>query len=203
MKIAVLGSTRGTDLQAVIDAIESGSLKDVEISFVLSNKEDAYILERARKHNLKAIFLDGKGKEREEFDREVDKLLVDEGIELVLLIGYMKLMSSWFVQKWLNKVMNIHPSLLPKYAGGMDKGVHETVLENKDKITGCSLIFIDEGADTGPIILQREVVVDEGETVDSLKEKVQKAEMEVIIKGIELYRDGKITVEGNKVHISE
>jgi len=199
----VLGSTRGTDLQAVIDAIESGSLQDVEISFVLSNKEDAYILERARKHGLKAIFLDSKGKEREEYDKEVDKLLEEHNVELVLLIGYMKLMSSWFVQKWLNKVMNIHPSLLPKYAGGMDKGVHELVLENKDKVTGCSLIFIDEGADTGPIILQKEVPVDEGETVDTLKAKVQKAEMEIILKGVELYRDGKLKVEGGKVTILE
>ncbi len=201
MKIAVLGSTRGTDLQAVIDAIESKKLTDVEISFVLSNKEDAFILERAKNHNLKSIFLSGKGMEREEYDREVDKLLVEEGIELVLLIGYMKLMSSWFVQKWLNKVMNIHPSLLPKYAGGMDKGVHETVLENGDNVTGATLIFIDEGADTGPIILQKEVEVVNEETVESLKAKVQQAEMDIIIKGIELYRDGKIKVDDHDVTI--
>ncbi len=113
----------------------------------------------------------------------------------------MKLMSSWFVQKWLNKVMNIHPSLLPKYAGGMDLNVHEEVLKNKDKVSGPTLIFIDEGADTGPIILQKEVNVKEGETVDTLKEKVQKAEQEIIIEGIELFRDKKIKVEGNKITI--
>lgn len=150
---------------------------------------------------MKAIFLDPKGKEREDYDKEVDKLLKEHNVELVLLIGYMKIMSSWFVNKWLNKVMNIHPSLLPKYAGGMDKGVHEAVLEAGDKVTGASLIFIDEGADTGPIILQKEVDVVEGETVDSLKEKVQKAEQEIIIKGIELFRDGKLKVEGRIVHI--
>jgi len=99
--------------------------------------------------------------------------------------------------------MNIHPSLLPKYAGGMDKNVHEEILKNKDKVTGCSLIFIDEGADTGPIILQKEVKVEENETVDTLKEKVQKAEQEIIIKGIELFRDGKIKMEGRIVHILE
>ena len=167
----------------------------------MSNNEDAYILERAKKHGLKAVFLDPQGKGREEYDKEVDKLLVKNNVQLVLLIGYMKLMSSWFVRKWLNKVMNIHPSLLPKYAGGMDKGVHEMVLENKDKVSGASLIFIDEGADTGPIILQKEVPVDEEETVDSLKEKVQKAEQEIILKGIELFRDGKIKVEGRTAHI--
>ncbi len=129
--------------------------------------------------------------------------MAEHGVDLVLLIGYMKLMSSWFVQKWLNKVMNIHPSLLPKYAGGMDKGVHEMVLENGDEVTGASLIFIDEGADTGPIILQKEVPVEEGETVDSLKEKVQAAEQKIILKGIELYRDGNIKVDGHKVKILE
>ena len=201
MKIAVLGSTKGTDLQAVIDAMESGKLTDMEISFVLSNKEDAYILERARKHGLKAMFLSGKGKEREEYDKEVDKILVENDIELVLLIGYMKLMSSWFVRKWLNKVMNIHPSLLPKYAGGRDTNVHEEVLKNKDKVTGCSLIFIDEGADTGPIILQKEVSVTGNDTVLSVKEKVQTVEGEAIIEGIELYRDNRIVVDGNTVNI--
>lgn len=188
-------------MQAVIDAIESKKLKDVDISFVLSNKKDAYILERAKKHNIKAIFLDPKGKEREDYDKDIDKLLQKHNVELVLLIGYMKLMSGWFVQKWLNKVMNIHPSLLPKYAGGMDKNVHEEVLKNKDRVTGCSLIFIDEGADTGPIILQKEVNVNKGETIDSLKEKVQKAEQEIIIKGIKLFRDKKIKIEGRTVNI--
>jgi len=197
----VLGSTRGSDLQAVIDSIESKKLKNVKISFVLSNKEDAYILERAKKHNLKAIFLDPKGKTREEYDKEVDKLLQEHKVELALLIGYMKLMSSWFVNKWLNKVMNIHPSLLPMFAGGMDKNVHEEVLKYGCKVSGCSLIFIDEGADTGPVVLQKAVNVEEGETVDSLKEKVQKAEQEIIIKGIELFRDKKLKVEGRIVHI--
>jgi len=113
----------------------------------------------------------------------------------------MKLMSSWFVKKWLNRVMNIHPSLLPMFAGGMDKGVHESVLEYGCKVTGCSLIFIDEGADTGPVILQKAVNIDEGETPESLKEKVQKAEQETIIKGIELFRDKKLKIEGRIVHI--
>lgn len=201
LNIAVLGSTKGTDLQVVIDAIESGKLKNAKISFVLSNKNEAYILERAKKHNLKAIFLDPKGKTREEYDSEVDKLLVSHKVELVLLIGYMKLMSSEFVNKWLNKVMNIHPSLLPAFAGGMDLNVHEEVLKRGCKISGPSLIFIDEGADTGPIILQQTVHIENGETVDTLKEKVQKAEGEILIKGIELFRDKKLKVEGKKVHI--
>jgi len=124
-----------------------------------------------------------------------------EKIDLVLLIGYMKLMSDEFVDKWRNKVMNIHPSLLPMFAGGMDKNVHQAVLDCGCKVSGCSLIFIDEGADTGPVILQKVVSVSEDETVDTLKQKVQQAEQETIIKGIELFRDGKLKVDGRKVKI--
>ena len=97
--------------------------------------------------------------------------------------------------------MNIHPSLLPAYAGGMDGDVHAEVLKNKEKVTGATLHFVDEGADTGPIILQKEVRIDENETVDSLKEKVQKAEQEIIVKAVDLYEKGKIKVEGEKVII--
>ncbi len=200
LNIAVLGSTKGTDLQAVIDAIESKKLA-VNISFVLSNKKDAYILERAKKHKIKAIFLDPQDKSREDYDKEVDKLLQKNKVGLVLLIGYMKLMSSWFVQKWLNKVMNIHPSLLPAFAGGMDKSVHEAVLERGCKVTGASLIFIDDGADTGPIILQKVVEVKYNDDADTLKEKVQKAEQEILLEGINLFAKGKINVEGKKVII--
>ncbi|MBN2423160.1 phosphoribosylglycinamide formyltransferase [Candidatus Woesearchaeota archaeon] len=198
--IAILASTKGTDMQAVIEAIENNEL-DAEIRFVLSNKPDNYALERARNHNLKAIFLDPKGKTREEFDREVSRLIEEHDVSLILLIGYMKLMSNWFVDKYRNKVMNIHPSLLPMFAGGMDLNVHEEVLKRGCKVSGCSLIFIDEGADTGPIILQKTVPIESNETVDSLKEKVQKAEQDILIEGIKLYFDGKIKVEGNKVKI--
>jgi len=198
--IAVLGSTRGTDLQAVIDSIDSLKL-DVKLSFVLSNKKDAYILERAKKHNIKSIFLDPKGLSKEDYDKEIDKLLISSKVELVVLIGYMKLMSLWFVKKWQNKVMNIHPSLLPAFAGGMDKGVHESVLERGCKITGASLIFIDEGADTGPIILQKAVFVEGDETVESLKDKVQKAEQELLINGIDLFSKNKLKVEDSIVYV--
>lgn len=200
LNVAVLGSTRGTDLQAIIDAIGAKKI-DANVSFVLSDKKDAYILERAKKQDIKAIFLDPKGKKREEYDKEVDKLLEENNVELVLLIGYMKLMSSWFVNKWLNKVMNIHPSLLPAFAGGMDKGVHKAVLERGCKVTGASLIFIDEGADTGPIILQKVVNVEDHDTEDSLKEKVQKAEQDILVEGVSLFSQGKLKVDGKRVSI--
>lgn len=200
MRIAVLGSTRGTDLQAIINAIEDGLLTDVEIAFVLSNKE-SYILERAEKYGIKAIYLDPKGKLREEYDKEIDTLLVEHEVELVVLIGYMKLISKWFVDKWENKVMNIHPSLLPDFAGGMDLNVHQAVLDEGREVTGATLIFIDEGADTGPIILQKKVNIDEDETAESLKQKVQVVEQELLIQGIELFRDKRIEVNGKEVKI--
>lgn len=201
VNVAVLGSTRGTDLQGIIDATQNDSLKGIDIKFVLSEKEDAFILERARKHNLRAIFLDPKGKKREEFDAEVDSLLGENDVELVLLIGYMKLMSKDFVASWGNKTMNIHPSLLPMFAGGMDLNVHEAVLERGCKISGCTLMFIDEGADTGPIIMQKVVEIENNETPDSLKAKVQKAEVEAFLEALPLYRDGKIILENDKVKI--
>ena len=218
LKIGVLASTKATDLQAVIDAISSKKLNAV-ISVVVSNKKDAYALERARKHNINAVFIDSrenqrfsgprnskkisraKGKGREEFDKEVSKELEKNKVQLILLIGYMRFLSPWFVNKYKNKIMNIHPSLLPKYAGGMDKDVHAEVLKNKEKITGATLHFVDEGADTGPVIMQKQVRIDKNENVDSLKEKVQKAEQEIIIKAIDFFGKGKIKVEGKKVVI--
>ena len=202
MNIGVLASTKATDLQAVIDAIQAKQL-NAKISVVISNKEDAYALERARKHNIEAVFIDSKGKEREDFDREVNGVLEKHDVDLVLLIGYMRILSGWLVNKWENKIMNIHPSLLPAFASGMDKDVHAEVLKAGVKETGCTLHFVTEEVDTGPIILQKKVSVDENETIESLKAKVQEAEQEIIVKALKLYEDGKIKVEGGKVTISE
>jgi len=202
LNIGVLGSTKGTDLQAVIDSIEAKEL-NAKISVVVSNKENAYILERARKHNIDAVFIDSKGKEREEFDREVSKELEKHRVNLILAIGYMRILSPWFVNKYKNRIMNIHPSLLPAFAGGMDKDVHAEVLKSGVKETGCTLHFVTEEVDSGPIIVQKKVKVDKNETVDSLKEKVQKAEQEIIVKALKLYGQGKIKVEDERVTIME
>jgi|TARA_Y100000310_G_C20654296_1_gene801203 phosphoribosylglycinamide formyltransferase-1 len=211
INIGVLASTNATDLQAVIDAIESNQL-NAKISVVISDKLTAKALVRANKHDIEAIFIDPKAedilnekdkeKQREIFDKKAAKIFEENNVELILAIGYMRFLSPWFVNKYKNKIMNIHPSLLPKFAGGMDKNVHEAVLEAGEKTTGCTLHFVDEGADTGPIILQKEVPIEEDETVNTLKEKVQKAEQEVIIKAIKLYDEGKIKVEDNKVIIA-
>ena len=200
LKLGILASTRATDMQAVIDAINSNNLNAV-ISVVISNKQDAYALERARNNKIEAVFIDSKGKEREQFDKEMAKELDKHNVDLILLIGYMRILSSWFVNKYKNKIVNIHPSLLPAFAGGMDKDVHQEVLNYGCKVTGCTLHFVDESVDGGPIIMQKAVKIDENETVDSLKEKVQKAEQEIILKAIELFDKGKVRVEGKKVRV--
>ncbi|HJO01611.1 MAG TPA: phosphoribosylglycinamide formyltransferase [Candidatus Woesearchaeota archaeon] len=202
LNIGVLASTKATDLQAVIDAIQAKQLNS-KISVVVSNKKDAYALERAKKHNIEAVFINSKDKEREDFDREVNDVLEKYDVDLILAIGYMRILSGWFVNKWKNKIMNIHPSLLPAFAGGMDKDVHAEVLKAGVKETGCTLHFVTEEVDSGPIIMQKKVDVAENETIESLKAKVQKAEQEVIVKALKLYDEGKMKVEGSKVVISE
>jgi phosphoribosylglycinamide formyltransferase-1 len=200
LKIGVLGSTSGTDLQGVIDEIEKGAL-EAEISVVICNKPGAFILERSGKHGLKSVCIESKGLEREDFDREVAEILEENDVQLILLIGYMRFLSKWFVDKYANKIMNIHPSLLPAFAGGMDLDVHQEILDHGVKVTGATLHFVDEGADTGPIILQKAVDIAEDETKETLKEKVQKAEQEIILRAIRLFGEGKLKVEGRKVKI--
>ncbi len=200
LRVGVLGSTRGTDLQAVIDAIAGGKLPNVKISIVLSNKPDAFVLERARKTGIEAVCIpSAKGEDREAYDRKIVAELEKRNVGLVLLIGYMRFLSPFFVEKYRNRIMNIHPSLLPAFAGGMDLNVHEEVLKAGAKETGCTLHFVDEGADTGPIIGQRKVLVEEKDTADSLKAKVQTEEGALILWAIEKFRDGKIRVDGQKV----
>lgn len=200
LRIGILASTKATDMQAIIDDINSKKLNAV-ISVVISNKKDAIALERAKKHNIKAVFIDSKGKEREQYDKEVAEELDKNNVDLILLIGYMRILSPWFVRKYKNRIMNIHPSLLPAFAGGMDKDVHQEVLNYGCKVTGCTLHFVDESVDGGHIIMQKAVEIDENETVDTLKDKVQKAEQEIILKAIDLFDKGKIKVQGKKVII--
>jgi phosphoribosylglycinamide formyltransferase-1 len=189
-------------MQAIIDAIEAKKL-NARISVLISNKEDSYALVRAKNHNIDAVFIDSKNKEREEFDKEINSVLKKNNVDLIILIGYMRWLSEWFVKEWKNKIINIHPSLLPNFAGGMDKDVHEEVLNSNVKKTGCTLHFVDESKDNGPIILQKEVNIDDNETIETLKEKVQKAEQEIILRGIKLFDEGKIKVDGGKVRILE
>lgn len=200
IKLGVLASTRGTDMQAIIDEIEAGGL-DASIEVVISNKEDAPALERARKHGIEAVFVEAGDKSKEEFDKEVMKILKGKGVELILLIGYMRILSSEFVNEYKNKIMNVHPSLLPAFGGGMDKDVHQAILDYGVKVTGCTIHFVDENVDAGPIVVQKVVEIAEDETVDSLKDKVQDAEKKAFIDAIKLFAAGRLKVEGRRVRI--
>ena len=183
IKLGVLGSTKGTDLQAIINAINSGDLK-AQVSVVISDRSKSYILERARLNQIPSFFVSAKNKTRSQFDYQITKLLIIEKVELVLLIGFMRILSAEFCQRWHKKIINVHPSLLPKYSGGMDTNVHSEVLRNNDHETGCTIHFVTEEVDSGPILVQKKCSVNKKDTISSLKEKVQKLEGEAFIEAI-------------------
>ena len=185
IRLGVLGSTNGTDLQAILDAVSAGEL-DAVVAVVISNRTGAYILERAEINNVSAFFISHKGKKREEFDGEITAVLKEHSVDLVLLIGFMRILSPEFCRVWQDRILNVHPSLLPKYAGGMDINVHEEVLKNKDTETGCTIHFVNDVVDAGPILIQKKCNVDPDDTVDSLKTKVQTLEGEAFIEAIKL-----------------
>jgi len=185
IKLGVLGSTNGTDLQAVIDAILSERLNAC-VSVVVSNRAGAFILERANNHGVPAFFISHEEKSREVFDKEITIILKEHQVDLVLLIGFMRILSSGFCREWHDKILNVHPSLLPKYAGGMNNSVHKDVLENKDVETGCTIHLVTEELDAGPIIVQKRCAVDKRETIASLKAKVQTLEGIALIEAIQL-----------------
>ncbi len=200
VKIGILASTRATDLEGIVKAINE-KIIDGEIKILISNKKDAYALERAKKYNIEAMFIDPSGLSREEYDEKIINELKKRGVELVLLIGYMRILSKKFIEEYKGRIMNIHPSLLPAFAGGMDKNVHKAVLDYGCKITGCTLHFVDESVDGGPIIIQKACKVDDNDNEDILKEKVQKLEQEALVEGIKLFSENRIRIIGRKVKI--
>jgi len=203
LSIAVLASTRATDLLGIMEAIKKKEL-NARVKILISDRKDAGALDKAKAYGIPFLYLNPKDfPSKEAFDEKIAGLLEKEGIELILLIGYMRFLSKEFVQKFKNKIMNIHPSLLPAFGGGMDKNVHEAVLASGVKVTGCTLHFATEDIDSGPIIMQKTVEIAENESIDSLKEKVQEAEQQVLVKAIKLFSEGKIKVEGKKVKVLE
>lgn len=188
IKLGVIGSTKGTDLQAIFKAIKTGEL-NAQVSVVISNPKGAYILERAKKHNVPAVFVSHKGKSREEFDAEMTALLKEHNVDLVLLIGFMRILSAEFCREWQDRLLNVHPSLLPKYAGGMDTNVHKDVLKNGETETGCTIHFVTDEVDGGPILIQKKCNVEPDETIETLKTKVQKLEGEAFVEAIQLIQN--------------
>ena len=183
IKLGVLGSTKGTDLQKIIETEKLGQLK-AKLSVVISNKKDAYILERAKTYNIPAIHISLKNKTREMFESRVTLVLEKYHVDLILLIGFMRILSAEFCQTWKNKIINVHPSLLPKYSGGMDSSVHEQVLKSKDIESGCTIHYVTEQVDAGQIIMQKRCQIEKNETVETLKSKVQQLEGEAFVQVI-------------------
>lgn len=186
LRVGVLGSTRGTAMQGVLDALAAGDLPGVELSLVISDKPTAMVLERAAQAEVDTIYLNPAGLEREMFDAEVTRAFEEVGVELILLIGYMRIVSRSFIEDWRGRLLNVHPSLLPAFAGLMNRRVHEAVLASGVRETGCTVHQVTEDVDAGPVVLQKRCAVREGDTVESLKDRVQALEQQAFV---EVLRD--------------
>ncbi len=197
MKIAVLASGNGTNLQALIDAQAKGELAGGEINIVISDNPDAFALKRAEKAGIKTFVLKAAaGESREEYDKKIVKKLKEEMVELVVLAGFMRILSDHFVNSFRNKMMNIHPALLPSF-----KGAHgiKDAFDHGVKATGVTVHFVTSELDSGPIILQKSVSVEENDTLDTLEEKIHKVEHRLYPEAVRLFVQGKLRVDGRKV----
>ncbi len=200
-KIAVLSSTSGTNLQSIIDAIKAGNLKDVEIVCLITNDIEAHCINKAEKAGIKPYCIFKENRTREEYDAEIDKVLnYFDGVDLIVLGGWMRILSKEFVEKYKHKIINIHPSLLPKYPG-MDMDVHQAVIDGGETESGMTIHFVDEGMDTGPIILQKKVEVGKYDTAKKLKAKVQELEKEWYPKVIGWFANDEVKIDGDKVTV--
>ncbi len=199
VNIGVLVSGSGTNLQALIDARESGSLP-ARIACVISNRADAFALERAKKHGIPAIHLDHRSfAGRDHYDAALVNLLGEHGVDLVVLAGFMRIVTPVLLNAFPDAVMNIHPALLPAFPG---LHAQQQALEYGVKVTGCSVHFVDAGTDTGPIIIQAAVPVLEGDSVESLSNRIQIEEHRIYPEAVRLFAEGKLTVVGRRVKIS-
>jgi phosphoribosylglycinamide formyltransferase-1 len=195
MKIAVFASGRGTDFQAIIDANERGEVC-LNIALLICNNQDAFVIQRAKNHSIPCVILDHRGKKREEYDRMINDVLEENGIGLIVLAGFMRILSPWFVSRWKNRIVNIHPALLPSFPGAH---AHRDVLEYGVKITGLTIHFVDEEVDHGPIIFQFPVEVLDNDDENSLSNRVLEEEHKWYPRVIQWIVDGKVHVDGRKV----
>ena len=200
LNVVVLASTRGTNFQSLIDAKKSGILKEnVSICCLITNKADCGAVDKAKSAGIPYHFVDPAGKTREEFDSDVMKILDTYKTNLIVLGGYMRIISAPMVEKYRNRIINIHPSLLPKFGGGMNMDVHKNVIKAGEKESGMTIHMVDENVDTGLIVLQKKCEVSHSDTPETLREKVQKLEKEWYPKVIQLFAEDKIKVDG--VHV--
>ena len=207
LKIAVLVSGGGTNLQAIIDKIVEGVITNTDIAVVISNNKNAYALERAKQAGIEAVCVSPKDYEnREQFNQEFLKKLDSYQVDLVVLAGFLVVIPPAMIKKYENRIINIHPSLIPSFCGTGYYGlkVHEGALARGVKVTGATVHFVDEGTDTGPIILQKAVEVQNGDTPEILQRRVmEQAEWEILPRAIHLIANGKVTVKDKKAVVEE
>ena len=205
LKVGVLVSGGGTNLQAILDAIDCGKITNAEVSLVISNNPKAYALERAKNHNIEAVCISPKQFEnREEFHKTLLEKLKESGVELIVLAGFLVAIPPMIVEAYPNRIINIHPSLIPSFCGVGFYGlhVHEGVLARGVKVTGATVHFVDTGTDTGPIILQKAVEVQQGDSPEVLQRRVmEEAEWKILPKAIDLIANNRVSVQNGKVVI--
>ncbi len=206
LKIGVLVSGGGTNLQAIIDNINTGNITNSKIEVVISNNPNAFALERAKKAGIDTVCISPKDySDRSLFNKALIEKIDEYNVDLIVLAGCMVVMPPELIQKYNNKIINIHPALIPSFCGKGFYGlhVHEEALKRGVKITGATVHFVDEGTDTGPIILQKAVEVRQDDTPEILQRRVmEEAEWKIMPKAIDLIANGKVKVEDRKVYIS-
>jgi len=203
IRIGVLASGRGSNLQAIIDACKRGYIPG-EVVCVISDKKDAFALERARREGIPAIFLDPSNyPSREDYDKALAQTLKEHNVDLVCLAGFMRILTPPFIEQFRNRIMNIHPALIPSFCGKGMYGlkVHQAVLDFGVKVTGCTVHFVTEEVDLGPIIVQIPVMVREDDTPETLSERVLKREHRAYPLAIKLFAEGRLKIEGRRVRI--
>lgn len=207
LKIVVLVSGGGTNLQAIIDGVEDGAISNTEIAGVISNNKNAYALERARKQGIESLCISPKDYEsREQFNEKFLQAVDSYSPDLIVLAGFLVVIPPEMIEKYRNRMINIHPSLIPSFCGKGFYGlkVHEAALARGVKIAGATVHFVDEGTDTGPIILQKAVEVEAGDTPEVLQRRVmEQAEWKILPRAIDLIANGKVTVTDGKTVITE
>jgi phosphoribosylglycinamide formyltransferase-1 len=197
-KIAVLVSGRGSNLQAIIDSIENGYLK-AQISVVISDIEDAYALERAKKHGINAVHINPKRFiSKDSYEEEVLRIIRDHDAQLVVLAGYMKILGKTLLTGFKNRIMNIHPALLPAFPG---LHAQEQAFDHGVKVAGCTVHFVDEELDGGPIILQKCLEVNDDDTAETLSERILLQEHKIYPEAVKLFVENRLRLEGRKVKI--
>lgn len=200
--IAVLVSGGGTNLQALIDAIKAGTING-KIKLVVSNRKAALGLERARLSGIEAVYIPGHNKTQEEFDRELISLLEDKQIDLIVLAGYLKILTPMLIEKYENKIINIHPSLIPSFCGEGFYGlkVHEAVIASGVKISGATTHFVSEIADDGPIIMQESVPVYFEDTAEKLQGRILEIEHKILVETVKLFCEDRLKVFDKRVKV--